>query len=170
MTPASRIYVYGNYWARGSGKVREGHVARARSASATWPSRTFSKPNNFRRVYERRRYFNWFVVENERGLARRQSSVSEVDLICRISQGRSLASQTLLQEGGLASETTKSVVPTIVRLRRKITRERFSLGYRIRGHRFVPLFYPSEKRSSPQAVLTFPKLFYNFPNCSTFST
>ena len=119
--------------------------------------------------YERRRYFNWFVVENERGLARRQSSVSEVDLICRISQGRSLASQTLLQEGGLASETTKSVVPTIVRLRRKITRERFSLGYRIRGHRFVPLFYPSEKRSSPQAVLTFPKLFYNFPNCSTFS-
>ena len=48
--------------------------------------------------YERRRYFNWFVVENERGLASRQSSasrfappVSEVDLICRISQGRSLA-------------------------------------------------------------------------------
>ena len=120
-------------------------------------------------IYERRRYFNWFVVENERGLARRQSSasrfappVSEVDLICRISQGRSLARirQTLLQEGGLASETTKSVVPTIVR---KITRGRFSLGYRIRGHRFVPLFYPSEKRSSPQAVLTFSKTVLHFP-------
>ena len=71
--------------------------------------------------------------------------------------------QTLLQEGGLASETTKSVVPTIVRIRRKIKRGRFSLGYRIRGHRFVPLFYPSEKRSSPHAVLTFSKTVLHFP-------
>ena len=48
--------------------------------------------------YERRRYFNWFVVEMEEdshvgSLARWQSSasppVSEVDLICRISHGRS---------------------------------------------------------------------------------
>ena len=73
----------------GAEKVREGHVALALSPS----------PIIFVE-YERRRYFNWFVVENERGLARRQSSasrfappVSEVDLICRISQGRSLASQ-----------------------------------------------------------------------------
>ena len=34
--------LYGNYWARG--------IARARSASATCASRTFPKPNNFRRV------------------------------------------------------------------------------------------------------------------------
>ena len=122
--------------------------------------------------YERRRYFNWFVVENERGLARRQSSasrfappVSEVDYVESAKGVVSLARirQTLLQEGGLASQTTKSVVPTIVRIRRKITRGRFSLGYRIRGHRFVPLFYPSEKRSSPQAVLTFSKTVLHFP-------
>ena len=62
--------------------------------------------------YERRRYFNWFVVEMEEdshvgSLARWQSSasrfappVSEVDLICRISHGRSAYNRTNTKKPG----------------------------------------------------------------------
>ena len=90
----------------GAGKVQEGHVARARSASVRELS-----PIIFVE-YERRRYFNWFVVEMEEdshvgSLARWQSSasrfappVSEVDLICRISHGRSAYRTNTKKPGG----------------------------------------------------------------------
>ena len=53
--------------------------------------------------YERRRYFNWFVVEMEEdshvGL-RFAPPVSEVDLICRISHGRSAYNRTNTKKPG----------------------------------------------------------------------